>query len=128
MNGWLKLASEPGWLASHMRGMEEIDEVARLIDDQMNESGAGVNLAVQEYQPQGICCFEVVLDPGMPVRASPSRTANAIALRKTGEYVFAAWQNFDGWVKLTGEDGWMLASSTDKGEMLKPRKKTSHID
>lgn len=128
MNGWLKLASEPGWLISHMRGMEGIDEVATLVDGPSNGSDSSVKLAVGEYQPQGMCCFEVVFNLGVPSRESPSRTANALGIHKAGEYVFANLQNFDGWVKLAGEEGWMLSFSADMGELLKPRKNTSHLD
>jgi len=128
MNGWLKLVSEPGWLASHMRGMGGVDEVARLVEEGHASQGAGVSLAVQEYQPQGMCCLEVAFDPGVPVRESPSRTANAVATRKRGEYVFATLQNFDGWVRLANEEGWMLASSSEKGELLRPRRETTNID
>ena len=28
MNGWLKLENEPGWLAAHLRGVQDIGEVA----------------------------------------------------------------------------------------------------
>jgi len=121
VNGWLKLASEPGWLLSHMQGVDGVGEVALPVDDSLHGQAGPVDLAVPEYQPQGMCCLEVLAKSGVPVRESPSKEARALGTRKQGEYVFAQLQNFDGWVRLAGEEGWMLANHKEWGPLLRPR-------
>jgi len=121
MNGWVKLANEPGWFICHMQGIDGIAEVALPVDGTSNGLGGAVDLAVPEYQPQGLCCLEVAFKSGVPVREGPSKDSKIRVNRKQGELVFAHTQNFDGWVKLWGEDGWMLANHEEWGCLLRPR-------
>jgi len=121
MNGWVKLANEPGWVISHMQGVEGTAEVAQPVDGTANGLGGPVDLAVPEYQPQGLCCLEVVAKSGVPVRGAPSKDAQTLATRRQGEFVFVQTQNFDGWVRCWGEDGWMLANHKEWGALLRPR-------
>ncbi|CAK0861602.1 unnamed protein product [Prorocentrum cordatum] len=85
-------------------------------------------LAVGVYQPQGMCCLEVVCPAGAPVHEAPSRSARQLATRRAGEYVFVQTMNFDGWVKLSGESGWMLVRSTEMGELLRLRGEAAGVD
>ena len=98
-----------------MRGMDDVHEVVLPVEDTEAEC------AVHEYQPQGVACFEVVFRTGVPVREAPDQSAKVLSTRKMGEYVFAKSQNFDGWVGLAGEDGWMLAATPDWGQLLRLR-------
>ncbi|CAE7821027.1 unnamed protein product [Symbiodinium sp. CCMP2592] len=124
MNGWLKLENEPGWLAAHLRGVQDIGEVAAPL-----ETDPMLELAVPVYQPQGMVCLEVVFKTGVPVRETPSRKAKTVATLKCGEYVFAHTQNFDGWLKLSGKpEGWVLANDSDWGELLRRRRRMNDID
>mmetsp|Transcript_30793 Transcript_30793/g.69249 ORF Transcript_30793/g.69249 Transcript_30793/m.69249 type:complete len:618 (-) Transcript_30793:203-2056(-) len=124
MNGWLKLEHEPGWLAAHLRGVQDIGEVAAPL-----ETDPMLELAVPVYQPQGMVCLEVVFKTGVPVRETPSRKAKTVATLKCGEYVFAHTQNFDGWLKLSGKpDGWVLANDSDWGELLRRRRRMNDVD
>eukprot|EP00913_Durusdinium_trenchii_P005334 g4977.t1 len=115
----LKLENEPGWIAAHLRGVDNIGEVAVPL-----ETEAPLELAVPVYQPQGIACLEVVFKTGVPVRESPSRKAKTVATLKCGEYVFAQTQNFDGWLRIHGKpEGWVLANDSDWGELLRRRRR-----
>lgn len=113
MDGWVRLADEPGWMATNLRGVQGLDEVMRPVADD-------IELAVEAHQAQGICCLEVVFAQ-VAVRLSPSRQAPATGFRKRGEYVFAHTQSFDGWVQLVGGEGWMLLSVPEHGTLLRPR-------
>lgn len=123
LNGWLKLASEPGWLLSYTRDVEGYAEIAVFAADQPEPV-----LAVPRHQPQGICCLEVVFPSGVPIRVAPDRRSSTTATRRQGEYVFAEAQNFDGWLKLAGEQGWMMAWSPEWGELLRPRRHLAGVD
>ncbi|CAE7940466.1 unnamed protein product [Symbiodinium necroappetens] len=124
MNGWLKLENEPGWLAAHLRGVQDIGEVAAPL-----ETEPMLELAVPVYQPQGMVCLEVVFKTGVPVREAPNRRAKTVATLKCGEFVFAHTQNFDGWLKLSGKpEGWVLANDSDWGELLRRRRRMNDID
>lgn len=122
MNGWLKLENEQGFLITNLRGVDDTGEVAVPVE------GNPIQLAVPRYQHQGMCCLEVVSRSGVPVRDAPSRNAKTLQTRKFGEYVFAQVQNFDGWVKLAGEDGWMLAFSPEWGKLLRRRRNVNNVD
>eukprot|EP00434_Breviolum_minutum_P004794 symbB.v1.2.004224.t1/scaffold221.1/size262466/8 len=144
MNGWLKLENEPGWIAAHLRGVDNIGEIATPLetDPPLELLGADVRfisitihvklalrLAVPVYQPQGICSLEVVFKTGVPVRESPSRKAKTVATLKCGEYVFAQTQNFDGWLRIHGKPvGWVLANDSDWGELLRRRRRMNDVD
>ncbi|CAE7610544.1 unnamed protein product [Symbiodinium sp. CCMP2592] len=124
MNGWLKLENEPGWLAAHLRGVQDVGEVAAPL-----ETEPMLELAVPVYQPQGMVCLEVVFKTGVPVREAPNRRAKTVATLKCGEFVFAHTQNFDGWLKLSGKpEGWVLANDSDWGELLRRRRRMNDID
>ncbi|CAE8610377.1 unnamed protein product [Polarella glacialis] len=128
-DGWLKLADEQGWMISDMQGIGDMGAVMRPANDH------AIQLAIQEPQLQGICCLEVVYSQAA-VRSAPSRDAPALCYRRKGEYVFARSQNFDGWLRLAGEDGcagedgWMLTFVPDHGTLLQPRlvEATIHLD
>eukprot|EP00913_Durusdinium_trenchii_P023255 g21833.t1 len=64
------------------------------------------------------------------VRAFPSRDAIALCYRRRGELVFARSQNFAGWLRLAGEEGWMLAFAPEHGLLLQPRlaQETAELD
>lgn len=109
MNGWLKLHVEPGWILSDMRGIGGIDVVARPVG---SDKDILKRVAVKTYQPQGLCCFVVAAANGAPVLTLPGRRGALLGLRGCGEYVFAQTQNFGGWVKLLGEEGWVCAGSS----------------
>merc|ERR1719353_1043879 len=112
MNGWLKLEGEPGYMVTDMRGLEGVGQVAKCVE----ELGS---LVVPEYQPQGICCLEVVHKSGATVHEKPSRQAPTIATRRLGEYVFAQSQSFDGWLHLASPDtGWVRIRDPQNGELL----------
>lgn len=119
MNGWLCLAKEAGWLLTFERNGDDINEIAQFVDDQ------DTMLAVPRHQPQGICCLEVVFRTGVPVRSAPDRNAETLSTRRRGEYVFAHTQTFDGWMRLAGEPGWMMAWSPEWGELLRPRPRSA---
>jgi len=124
MNGWLKLENEPGWIAAHLRGVDNVGEIATPL-----ETDPPLELAVPVYQPQGICSLEVVFKTGVPVRESPSRKAKTVATLKCGEYVFAQTQNFDGWLRIHGKpEGWVLANDSDWGELLRRRRRMNDVD
>ena len=38
-----------------------------------------------------------------------------------GELVFARSQNFAGWLRLAGEEGWMLAFAPEHGQLLQAK-------
>jgi len=117
VNGWLKLASEPGWMLTDMRGLDGVEEVSRPIDDNP------ISLAVPEYHPQGMCCLEVVTKAGVTVQAEADSSATAVTTRRLGEYVFARSQNFEGWLRLSGEEGWVEVAPPNGGPpALRPRR------
>eukprot|EP00931_Biecheleriopsis_adriatica_P105819 TRINITY_DN80340_c0_g1_i1.p1 TRINITY_DN80340_c0_g1~~TRINITY_DN80340_c0_g1_i1.p1 ORF type:complete len:616 (+),score=173.60 TRINITY_DN80340_c0_g1_i1:105-1952(+) len=120
LDGWLKLSCEKGWMLSDMQGLQGLGAL-------MEPTGQDLQLAVDEPQPQGICCLEVVYSQ-VAVRAFPSRDAVALYYRRKGELVFASSQNFDGWLKLAGEEGWMLTFAADHGTLLRARDSKVTVD
>jgi len=120
MNGWLKLSSEPGWLLCNMQGMDGVCDVALPVD-------APIFLAVPVYQPQGMCCLDVISDAGVPVLDSPSRQARTLSTLRRGEYAFSHTQNFDGWLRLApGEGGWVCCHGGDA--LLRLRSDVREVD
>lgn len=115
MDGWVKLAEEPGWIATDLMGISGIREAMRPVH------GQDVELGVDEPQPQGLCCLEVVYAQAA-VREAPSRQARLLNFRRRGELVFTHTQNFRGWIRLANEDGWMLVSTEEHGTLLRPRR------
>lgn len=113
-DGWIKLADASGWMVIDMRGKYGIGEVLRL------SGGSCSDLPVAKYQPQGLCCLEVVFQQ-VAVRESPARSAKPLGRRFQGEFIFACAQNADGWVKLADESGWMLTHTAEFGDLLRPR-------
>lgn len=126
VNGWLKLAKEPGWILAQEYDVRtgDVTEVASLAADQVD-----VLFGLPQHQPQGISCFEVVFNTGVSVRASPDREAQSVTTLMPGEYVFADRQNFNGWLRMLGDkEGWLLPWSPDWGQLLRPRPGVSGID
>ncbi|CAE7478188.1 PIP5K4 [Symbiodinium sp. CCMP2592] len=121
MDGWLKIADDRGWMISDMQGLHGIGEVLS------PKRGEDVKLAVEEPHSQGVCCLEIVYAQ-VAVRASPSRDAVALYYRRKGELVFARSQNFGGWLRLAGEEGWMLAHAPEHGTLLRVREVTANAD
>eukprot|EP00439_Symbiodinium_sp_Y106_P015550 s4388_g2.t1 len=121
MDGWLKIADDRGWMISDMQGLHGIGEVLS------PKRGEDVKLAVEEPHSQGVCCLEIVYAQ-VAVRSSPSRDAVALYYRRKGELVFARSQNFGGWLRLAGEEGWMLANAPEHGTLLRVREVTANAD
>lgn len=94
MDGWVKLADEPGWMVTHLRGVHGLGEMLRPVDAE-----ASGHLVIDGYHEQGLCCLDVVFDQ-VPVRRRPDRSSQALQLRRRGERVFARAQRFDGWLRL----------------------------
>jgi len=131
MNGWLKLVGEPGWVLARMHGAGGDGQlVAQLIGEEAAE------VAVREYQPQGVCCLEVVAQQGVHICAVPGDEGGiGVGRRKSpaaadmgsapwlapGEYVFARSQTFDGWLRLLSGEGWVCARSLEDVPLLRPR-------
>lgn len=113
-DGWLKISDGRGWMLSDMQGLHGLGSLLQ------PRRGQEVDLAVDEPQPQGICCLEVTFAQ-VAARAFPSRDAIALCYRRKGELVFARSQNFAGWLRLAGEEGWMLAFAPEHGQLLQPR-------
>lgn len=122
-DGWLKVANGPGWILSDMQGLHGLGSLLQ------PRRGEEVDLAIEEPQPQGICCLEVTFAQ-VAVRAFPSRDAIALCYRRKGELIFARSQNFSGWLRLAGEEGWMLAFAPEHGQLLKAKeaKETLQVD
>ncbi|CAJ1395337.1 unnamed protein product [Effrenium voratum] len=119
-DGWLKISDGRGWMLSdlQMKGIGALLQPRR---------GQDILLAIEEPQTQGICCMEVTFAQ-VAVRASPSRDAIALCYRRKGELVFARSLNFSGWLKLAGEEGWMLAFAPEHGTLLQPREEDPQVD
>mmetsp|Transcript_25143 Transcript_25143/g.71634 ORF Transcript_25143/g.71634 Transcript_25143/m.71634 type:complete len:92 (-) Transcript_25143:27-302(-) len=83
-----------------MRDAEGVVDIALPVDSEET-----VQFAIPRHQAQGVFCLEVVFKTGVPVRVSPDRRAATVATKRFGEYVFADAQNFNGWLKLAGEQG-----------------------
>lgn len=113
-DGWVRLADEVGWMLTDMRGTNGEGRVMRPV-------GGSPKLKVDGYFPQGLCCLEVVFRQAV-VRETPDRQAGILGSRRKGELVFAKSQTFDGWVRLHGEDGWMLVETQEYGELLRPKR------
>lgn len=110
VDGWLKLAKEPGWLLTNFRGMDGVHEAARAVD------GGAIDLAVPGFHSQGIACLEVLPKSGVPVWSVPSKGSKRLHVRKCGERVFVRSQNFDCWARLVGEEGWVQRRCPDAGD------------
>mmetsp|Transcript_55014 Transcript_55014/g.141623 ORF Transcript_55014/g.141623 Transcript_55014/m.141623 type:complete len:735 (+) Transcript_55014:108-2312(+) len=118
MDGWVHLKDDGGWMATNMRGVHGMWEVLRPAFPEQ------VELPVEQHGQQGVVCLEVIFRQAA-VRMQPHGTARAKGLKKKGEYVFAHIQNFDGWVRLAGEDGWMQPML---GLAVRDPKQTRHVD
>lgn len=113
VDGWVRLAGEPGWMLTHMRGMHGLGEL-------MRSSSQRADLAVEHFHPQGLCCLDVVFKQ-VAVRKAPSRQAETLGFRRCGELVFTRSQSFNGWLRLHDSEGWMLTFTAEHGELLRPR-------
>jgi len=113
MNGWLKLENDDGWVLPNSWGLDGLEEVARPVPENLP-----MTLAVNEYEPQGLCSFKVLTKSH--IYATASRNAASVGMRRRGEYVFAQLQNFNGWIQLAGagECGWMPMGSEDSSEEI----------
>lgn len=123
MNGWLRLSREPGWVLAWQRAGTRVEPAVLPTECQEPEL-----LAAPGHQSQGICCFEVLGVGGdMPIRIKPERAAQVLGRKRKGELVFADEQNFNGWVKLAGEDGWTMVNSP-RGQLMQLRRGTAAVN
>lgn len=121
VNGWLKLDSQEGWMATDIRCLNEDEEKEGELMRPVIPAGDAVqDLAISNFHPQGICCLEIVFQQ-VVIRRWPHRKALPLGVCRRGEFVFTSNQTFDGWVRLIAPEGWMLVHADEHGDLLKPR-------
>lgn len=111
VDGWARLVDNQGWLLTHHRGVNGVNEAVLPVHD------FDFILAVPEHHPQGVACFHVK-KPDVLVRERPSLESGAVRTELVvGSFVFGEAQDFDGWIRLCHSDGW-VKTRDEKGTRL----------
>merc|ERR1711972_810815 len=78
-DGWVCLATEPGWIIKDMQGQQGVGEI-------LSPVGNPPVLAVpRPLRKSGPIKFEVVFKPHVAVRSEPSKDARIEGLKRKGE-------------------------------------------
>jgi len=116
-DGWLRLESDDGsigWALKDMRGKRGLGQL-------VVPYGREMQLPVKEIaESTGPHKFRVVFKPKVVVRDAPAKNANMIKIKQFGSEVMAVTQTYTGWIRLVNDEGWMLLSDPELGELLSP--------
>jgi len=110
--GWVRLAQEAGWVLRDMRGREGLGTV---LTPMCELKRIAMPKPAREVGRQ---MFEVISESGLLVQSAPTAHAEVIDRKCYGEVVLAESQTYDGWVRLSDGEGWMLCVTPNGCRLL----------